>query len=833
MRAHDRWPEVKALFEQAQAVDASSRDRWLRERCGADPVLLEEVRSLLAFDERPHRVFERAAPSLAALLDEDDEDALPQGTAVGPYRVERSLGRGGMGAVYLADRTDGEVSHRVAIKIIKRGMDTAEIVRRFRVERQTLATLNHPNIATLLDAGRTPEGVPYFVMEYVEGEPIVRYCAARGLSDAQRLRLMLRVFAAVQHAHQHLIVHRDLKPDNVLVRADGEPKLLDFGIAKLLEEEQAAATRTAVRPMTPRYASPEQVRGEAISTASDIYSLGVLLYEVLTGRLPYDGEGTSTADVERAICDREPVPLGSRRFPADLDAIVLMALRKEPERRYASVEQFAEDVRRFLSGLPVLAQRDSVRYRASKFVRRNGLAVAAAAIAALSLIGGAAAAAWQARVARREAAAAAENAARARVEAARAERVSSFLKSVLQLPDPSWYATGAGQPRDMTISTLLRAAAARVDADLQQHPDVAADIHHTLGNTYRALGMYDEAARHYDTSLTQRRQVFGDIHAKVAASLYMQHAIDFVMRRYDDATARLREAIRIARLAPPASDMPDLLPHMLTDLAGQLAVRRRFPEAAAASAEALTMFRQRYGNDHLTVAYAKRPLAAIRRSLGDLAAAEALLREAAATIQRLSPPDSQNVAPILEDLAVLAGDRGRHDEAMALLRDAYSRQEGAKGAGHPDLAHNLTLQARVETQARRFASAERLARAAVQSMERRYGEGSPPTLGSVQRLADVLLRAGKAREAEPHARRALNILVAQHRGKGCEVAYQRLSLASALAAQSRLREAEPLARESYFAIVSECAANGQFAHLRPEADDVLRTYFPDLLAAAR
>jgi eukaryotic-like serine/threonine-protein kinase len=357
---------------------------------------------------------------------------------LGPYRLIRELGHGGMGTVYLAVRDDDAFQKRVAVKVLKRGIDTDSVVRRFRHERQILASLEHPFIASLLDGGSTPDGRPYFAMDYVEGQPIVDFCDTQRLDTSARLRLFRDVCAAVQYAHQNLVIHRDIKPANVLVTADGTPKLLDFGIAKLLNPELGGQTLAPTAPglqlMTPEYASPEQVRGDAVTTASDVYSLGVLLYELLAGRLPYRLTSRAPADIARIVCESEPVrpstaitlldpaPPGDesaavatrgrrltvdadrlrRRLAGDLDNIVLKALSKEPQRRYASVDQFAEDVRRHLAGLPVLARKDTWGYRTTKFVRRNRAIVGAGVVTVAALIAGVVATTWQARIAQAE-----------------------------------------------------------------------------------------------------------------------------------------------------------------------------------------------------------------------------------------------------------------------------------------------------------------------------------------------------------------------------------------------------------------------------------------------
>jgi non-specific serine/threonine protein kinase/serine/threonine-protein kinase len=387
----------------------------------------------------PHDARTTVAPEVLPDVSQDGR--------LGPYRLIREIGHGGMGTVYLGVRDDDAFQKRVAIKVLKRGMDTDSIVRRFRHERQILASLEHPFIASLLDGGSTPDGRPYFAMEYVEGQPIADYCDTHRLDTPARLALFRHVCAAVQYAHQNLIIHRDIKPANVLVMADGTPKLLDFGIAKLLNPELGGQTLAPTAPglqlMTPEYASPEQVRGDAVTTASDVYSLGVLLYELLAGRLPYRLSSRTPADIVRVVCESEPIrpstaitqidgdagaeapstgeathPSGGaarrdrrltvdadrlrRQLAGDLDNIVLKALSKEPQRRYASVDQFSEDVRRHLAGLPVLARKDTWGYRTTKFVRRNRAIVGAGVITFAVLVAGVIATTWQARVARAE-----------------------------------------------------------------------------------------------------------------------------------------------------------------------------------------------------------------------------------------------------------------------------------------------------------------------------------------------------------------------------------------------------------------------------------------------
>lgn len=396
-----RWHEIKQILENALETEQGERDSYLREACGTDVQLRSEVDAFLAYDESERSDLEGSPVDAFR----GHNGSLKAGDQIGRYRVIEDLGVGGMGSVYLAERVDGEFDQRVAIKVIKRGMDSESIIRRFLTERRILASLQHPNIAHLIDGGTTDDGLPYFVMEFVCGETIMDYARSNNLGLASRLALFREVCSAVSYAHQNLVIHRDLKPSNILVNTTGVPKLLDFGIAKLLRLETAAETATQYAAFTPEYASPEQIRGENLTTATDIYSLGVILYELLTGARPFVFEDKSFGQIMQTATSAEPVrpsnhpvahakpkaiaaPFPGANLRGDLDNIVLKALRKEPERRYSSVEQFAEDIKRHLSGLPVLARQSTWRYRAETFTRRNPVLVGAVAIVFLTLIAG-------------------------------------------------------------------------------------------------------------------------------------------------------------------------------------------------------------------------------------------------------------------------------------------------------------------------------------------------------------------------------------------------------------------------------------------------------------
>lgn len=404
------WQRVEEVFLASVDLSEPARESYLDEVCVGDPDLRAQVDALLRADTTADRFISEVVESEVRSLFAGDGDSMT-GSQLGHYRILAELGRGGMGTVYLGERSDDQFRKEVAIKVVKRGMDSSEVLQRFRHERQILAGLEHPYIARLIDGGSTPDGRPYFVMEYVQGRPIDGYCREHALNVADRLRLFLRVCEAVSYAHNALVVHRDLKPSNILVTAEGVPKLLDFGVAKLLDSSDLGLTVTrAMGPLTPEYASPEQVYGARITTAADVYALGAILFELLTNVRAQRIATVTPSEIERVVC-LEATPLPSSlnrarrhgpRLDSELDNIVLMAMRKEPERRYRSAAQLAEDVQRYLEGRPVLARQDSLPYRTRKFLRRHAFAAGAAALIAVSLVGGTAAALVEARRARTE-----------------------------------------------------------------------------------------------------------------------------------------------------------------------------------------------------------------------------------------------------------------------------------------------------------------------------------------------------------------------------------------------------------------------------------------------
>lgn len=569
----ERWRQIEEMFHGALDRVPADRKEFLDRQCGDDAELRAEVESLLS---QPVADTFLAMPieSAAHAVSRDAAD-VRIGQRVGAYRLTALIGQGGMGAVYCGVRDDDQYRKQVAIKLVRRGMDTDSLLRRFRHERQILASLDHPHIARLLDGGTTDDGVPYLVMEHIEGEPITSYCERKTLSIPERLKLFLKVCAAVAYAHQNLVVHRDLKPGNVLVTDAGAPTLLDFGIAKLLSGEHADAapkTITALHLMTPDYASPEQVRGLPITTASDIYSLGAVLYELLSGERAHRFRSYSPRDIEHTVCEtavEKPSTAvrratGSarlrRHLAGDIDNIVLMAMRKEPERRYHSVEQLADDIRRYLEKRPIVARQDTFGYRAGKFVRRNRVAVASAAVIVLTLVGGMTMTAYQARRAERQ-----------------FQQVRRLANTVLfELSDQIAALPGSTQARELVAKTgleYLDSLAAEAAGDPALQLELAEGYYRLAlvqgGVRVPGLEQFDAALASYRKGLALGQQLLARDPANARVlSLMLQcrsNIGDIVEVRGDlaAAAAEMREA---GRLVEALARQPDLTMDQLLDI---------------------------------------------------------------------------------------------------------------------------------------------------------------------------------------------------------------------------------------------------------------------------
>jgi serine/threonine-protein kinase len=770
------------LFEQAVMLDGDARREFLDRECGADGALRADIQGLLDADA--------AAGDFLTQPLRGNRDR--SGERLGAYRLTGLIGSGGMGSVYRAERADGAFAKPVAIKLLL--FDAGDLRRRFALEQRILGTLSHPNIATLLDVGEDANGAPYLVMEYVEGDAINAWAQAQSLDVPARVRLFLKILDAVQSAHAQLIVHRDIKPGNVLVDAHGEPKLLDFGIAKLLGDGASAATRTSLGPLTPEYASPEQLRNEPIGTASDIYALGVLLFELIAGERPYSFAETRASAIERVVCETDPprpstlpgLARGGSNL-RDLDAIVLKALEKQPSRRYASCASFAEDLRRWLEGHDVLAREPPLGERSLRWLRRHRFAAALAATATITLLAGSAVALWQAQRAR-------EQARFAQVERDRVQHVNRFLTETLAAANP------ADLGRKATVVQVLERARQLADKELAGDAQSAANAQLTLARTYRALGDFDlaqecgqkalEAARRSgdDAALIDAESVLGTVYfdksnLPQARELFVAARRD--AERHGDAAQRGNAALQLGLLENEQGNTARAQNWLATAL-------DELPDDAVLER---------------TSALDSRGFSA--DLVGDLRAAIALRRQALENLQRAFPHGHPLMAPISINLAVSLRKAERYDEAAEILERVLPLQLETLSENHPDIVWTLTTLADVEVRRGHADAAAGYARRAYDIAERMSDDNDWKAY-AFEKYANALLAAGRPADALPVLQRALAIDRAMLPPDHQSIA----SVESLLAlAQSRIDgrpSGEPLARAAYERLLGKYGAKSDF-----------------------
>ncbi len=791
----DFWKQVNRILLQALARPPNERDRFLADACGEDDSLRQEVDFLLATEPDAHLPIDQPVCELLNF----PPDILKAGERVGAHRIEREIGRGGTGVVYRARRLDAGQPRTVAIKVLQRGMDTEELLRAFRQESRILANLDHPAIARFYDGGVTSDQRPFLVMEYVDGEPIDRYCETHLLGTRQRLRLFLRVCAAVQIAHQNLVIHRDLKPSNILVTTDGEPKLLDFGIAKVLHPDgDPAPTLTAVgwRLMTPGYASPEQVLDQPMTTASDVYSLGVVLYELLTGRRPYRIENSLEADARKVICRQRPLEpslaaerhgseasLGGRgrrlrrQLAGDLDNIVLMALRKRPQHRYSCVEQLADDLRRHLDGLPVSARKPTLAYRAGKFFRRHRKSAGLAAVLSLGLLGlGGHRALSQRRIDRQN---------------ERSQEISRFLSELFDID-----AEDIQKPRNLlTVRDLLDRGTERIDRQLQGQPRLQADLMIVLSRGYRSLGLFDAAVPLARQALSLRQQIYGPVHHEVAEGLDLLTGLEVSRGRYWQAESLARRSLEVVRQLPGERD-PAIIRARHT-VAVTLMDQGRYLVAEPMLRGTLRDMRRLEGDESHAVAAMRGNLAILLYYQGDYQEALDLYRHALATSRKLYGEEHSQVSANKCNLATCLRDLGRYDAAERLYREVRANYRLELGREHPANApveHNLAILLLLRGE---LAEAEALLDEALSKGRRFMGENHPTYAHYRVTEARLLLAKGEAAAAEKVAREAFSTLRRTLSLEHLQSRYALSVLGASLAHQGRFQEAEPLLTESH------------------------------------
>lgn len=736
------WKQVRDLLSEVLDLPAGERAAYLDSHCPSD-ALREEVESLLDAYVEGERFFSEG-------IDELHRKHTP--AQVGPYRIAEAIGRGGMGVVYRGERADDQFERDVAVKVLPRGFSNDEAVRRFLHERQILAHLTHPQISQLFDGGVTEEGQPYFVMEYVEGVPIDTYCEQQQLSTPERLELFIEAAEAVQYAHRKLIVHRDLKPSNIFVTPDGHVKLLDFGIAKLLDDQDEAAlvTRTGLHLMTPEYAAPEQIRSEEITTATDVYALGVVLYELLSGRRPYDLDGRRPSQIERIVCEDE-VPRPSSQVGAapetrpapvryelegDLDTIVLKALRKEPERRYESVQSLIEDIQRFLQGRPVSARPDTAAYRMRKFVSRNRVPVAASVVVLALLVVYAATVTVQAREIARE--------------RDKAQAVTRFLTELFERGDP------LVEQGPLDVHELVARGADRVHREMQEQPLVRAELSRVLGRVFTDLGEYDRARPLLEEALALHERQLGSASLEAARSA---QALGYMLFRRGD--------------------------HGRSD---SLYVR------------AVSVLRNELDPDDARLISALNEQSLVLGEMGRVREAETVYRDVLERMRHTGDPDT---AVVLHNLAVSLQEQGRIEESLPVHRVAVDARRAQSGDWTPGTATAEALRAHALHLAGHHAQADSLHRLALEKREELLPQGHPHIASSQVRYAWLLVDMGRFDEAEVLATRGRDNLRAILKEGHWQVAAAEGILGLAYMGEGRLQEAARLLTGTYEIFVDQ------------------------------
>jgi serine/threonine-protein kinase len=746
----ERWRRVQELFHAAADLPAAEQHAFLESRSEGDPQLVAEVEALLMEDRTPDTFLDQALPSVAGRLLGGEMPA-----RVGPYRVLRLLGEGGMGVVYLVERED--VGGRAALKLLRDAWVSPSRRSRFLAEQRTLAQLDHPSIAQLHDAGTLPDGTPWFAMEYVEGEPLTEYCRAKGSGLAERLRLFRSVCEAVQHAHRHAVIHRDLKPSNILVKADGSVKLLDFGIAKQLEPTGPGMdpTRTGLRLMTPAYAAPEQVEGGRLGVQTDVYALGVLLFELLAGRLPFELAGLSPHEAARRVLEQEPPrpsqiagrPVQAGRAAwADLDVLCLTAMQRDPLRRYPSVEALIRDLDHHLAGEPLDARPDSLAYRAGKLLRRNARAVLVASAVGVLVL---ALTAYSAvRLARARDAVAAE--------AARTQRIQQFM---LQLFEGG---TGeVGPSADLRVVDLLDRGV-REAQSLEAEPATEAELLQTLGGIAQNLGRLDQAGDLLGRALALRRKAFGQDHPDVARSLVASGELASARGRYDEAEQQIRAGL--AMLQRHLSRNDPAVARSISALGRVLENAGRYPEAIKELEEAVRLQSNRPGQE-ADLSASLTELANCYFYTSRYAEADALNQRVLAIDRRLYGPRHPHVADDLINLGAVQFEGGHYAEAERWDRQALEIMAAWYGPGHPETASAQTMLARALLKLDRRDEARPLLEAALTTQERVYGPIHPRVASTLNELGLIARDQGRLDEAAADFRRMAEIYDQVHHGK--------------------------------------------------------------------
>ncbi|MEO7457104.1 MAG: serine/threonine-protein kinase [Gemmatimonadaceae bacterium] len=777
MKDPERWRRVEHVLDAVLTSQPDRRREILDEECAGDAALRQEVESLLDSADRAEKFLNIPPSAAAAAAIAEAGSGNHVGRRVGAYRLVREIGHGGMSRVYRAERDDGAFVQQVAVKLLRSNLDSDADQHRFRAERQILATLNHPNIARLIDGGVTDDGLPFLVLELVNGKPIDAWCNEHALGIAERLELFQTVARATQHAHNNLVVHRDLKPSNIFVDDDGVVKLLDFGIAKLLDPSAAPSapqTRAGHHWMTPEYAAPEQIRSEPVNTLTDVYQLAAVLYQLASGKLPFGVVESSQREFEDRVLLRDAPSPSSVATPAspmaamsgsarrELDAIVMKGLSKEPNERYASATAMVDDIQRFRDGRPVLAAAGTTTYRIRKFVRRHRKSVAVAAGVVLVL----AAAAFRERGLRSE----------AEGEAHKATAVEQYLVNVFDVADP--FAPPDPKLGETSARAILDRGAGRIDSVLADEPEVQAELRGVIGRVYGSLGMFDRAAPMFQRALDQQRALHGNSHADVATAEDHLGEVLFRQDQFDKAEPLLLDALAQRRALLGSRDTATAI--SLDHLGALYQERNDYDKAILFFREALDIRRAVLGDSDVAVANSTNQLGLAYWSKGEYDKAEPFYRSALAIMQRRLGENHPTTASVIHNLAQLKQMQGGQvDEAIALYRRALAAKQKSLGKAHPSVTVNMNnLASLIARERGQLDEAEQLVREALAMDRQTFGEQHSYVAASLDNLATILRMKGNFTEAEQTYRQAFGINRAMFGSEHTAVAFNLNNLAN-------------------------------------------------------
>lgn len=762
------WEKIETIIDEALALPEEEREEFIESNCEGDNALKSEVTLLLEsiFDsegwlENPSEYKDDFYRDISDSPENVSPGSTLIGEQIGPYRIKELLGEGGMGLVYLAERADGAFEHQVAVKVLREGMETSHNIRRFQQEQRVLAGLNHPNIAGILDGGEMENGLPYLIMEYVEGIPIDEYCKRQNCTFRERIELFKSICQAVQHAHNNLIVHRDLKPGNILVKEDGEIKILDFGIAKLLEADNEGTwlrTRTGARVLTLSYAAPEQVAGHSITTGVDNYALGTLLYRLLTGVHPFEKKGKSVSEMEEIILHTDP-PKPAVRFrnlsdakqeqlskemkstPSDIvhmlrddvGAIIFKNLRKEPEARYNSPNELLEDLNRFEKGLPVLAREGTVRYHMGKFVERHKVGIATTVIAILLLLGFGFFYTFKI----------AEERNQAQFEAQKSEQVIQFLTSLFDSNRPS-------QARGDTLTAvqLLRNGMNQIET-MNQQPEVQASILRVIGDVYRVMGHYDEAEQLLSKAFERQHDLFEPDHTEIAKTAEAIAQLKFYTGDFQTSDSLFRMASATYEQIYEAPH--ETIARSIANHAELLEETGKLDKAEELYEQALNMFRELYGDEHNQIANVLNNLAIVYEKQGRLdASAEYYRRSLDMDLSLNTAADNRNprVITSMHNLAMIYQKKGDNEKALELMEEALAARKKLYGNNHSFVASSMNGMALIQRDLGNYQQSEMLYRKALEILRSNYDDDHLHVNYNLINLGDILVYREKYQEAD-------------------------------------------------------------------------------------